>query len=1263
MEDITLAGIHLVAHVDTGSQVTTVQNSWFQRYLANSVETFRFHVSLDAANGEPLPTLGCFTCDLGVGPVTVKDVVVVIIPDCGLSQPVCLLGTNALGRIPQFVPRVTSALKVKSVLIRAPQEKTVIPALSVCHVTVSAGSRSGLDNAGLLLAEPAATPPAAGLGLLPSLFREVKGTIRVPVFNNTQEDLVLPSRNVLGRLVPAAHSLAIKESTGAEDELQESPGLSDSLPGAGGTGPTGPDMRQVETDLDRLETNPDLAPGDAALLRDVLRRHHDCFAWSDLDLGVTNLIQHEIHLLHDTPIAQRYRRLPPSCLDEVRAHLNDLQAKGIISPSSSPYASPIVVVRKKSGELRLCVDYRQVNAISRRDQFPLPRIDESLDALHGSSIFSSLDLASGYYQIPMKEEDKLKTSFTCPFGLYEFNRMPFGLSGGPATCQRLMNQVMSDFIFSCLLVYLDDLLLYSPDFADHLKSLELVLGRLRAVGLKLNPEKCQFAKDSVKFLGHVVSAKGIDTDPDKVAAIRDWKQPTTVKELRSFLGLASYYRRFVPNFSRIARPLNMLVSQVHQLHPKDKDKGEKLKFGSLWTEACTKAFVSLKAQLVSDDTVLQHPDFSQPFVVEVDASIDGIGAILSQGGRPIMFASRSLRGAEKAMRNYSSFKLELLGLKWAVADKFRPYLLGSRFTVYTDNSALVHLRKAKLAAVEMRWVAEATAVGDMTIQHKAGKINRNADACSRYPVGLPEGPDLEVTAVSAVQVHPSSRDSLPLSVSSELEPPYRREPSTLIPSVLAVKAAVHQVSEPPVPTTDIMVDGDWATLQDSDADIALIKQWLANKHHPVPAEKSALSTAGTNLWRHRQQLLLEDGVLLRICQAPLSTSTAKLPVVPPCHQPSLLRRAHDDFFHHGQDRTYLTLKQRVYWPGMKENVHDYISSCARCQVSKKGQAAPQPPGQLKATQPLEVLALDFLQLDQASNGMTYALVMTDIFSRYSLAFPCHDQTAHTVVTKLVEQWFPYFGVPMRIHSDQGRQFEGKVVQELCQQFGIKKSSTTPYHPQGNGMTERFNGTLINLLRSLSPEDKLRWPALLPAVCFAYNTTPHATTGLPPFQLLLGTAPRTPLDLYLGRQPPSSPGEEYILRHCERVNRLREKVESGQPLQAGDAVVERNHLATKLDDRYRAAIGRVLRVPSADGEGPVVVLFPDGERHLHSTNLKRVPPPKASTPPTAEGSSIEPPRSPPASRLPRPCPRVSDAPRRSARPRHPPRRNPEENYAF
>ena len=281
--------------------------------------------------------------------------------------------------------------------------------------------------------------------------------------------------------------------------------------------------------------------------------------------------------------------------------------------------------------------------------------------------------------------------------------------------------------------------------------MRVVLERLKAVGVRLNPEKYEFAKDRVQvnFLSHVVSARGISTDPSKVSAVMDWPTSKTVKEVRSFLGLASYYRRFVAEFSRIARPLHALYPKVHELYPKDRHVGETKPLAALWTPECQEAFLRLKMALTTAP-VLGHPDFREPFRLEVDASREGLGAVLSQqqDGRKkvIAYASRTLRMTEREMKNYSSLKLELLGLKWAVTEKFRSYLLGHRFDVFTDNNPLTHLQTAKFGATEQRWIAEISAVRDMKTHLESGRLNRNADALSRQPIETPLGPGDEFAA-------------------------------------------------------------------------------------------------------------------------------------------------------------------------------------------------------------------------------------------------------------------------------------------------------------------------------------------------------------------------------------------------------------------------------------------------------------------------------------------------------------------------------------
>ena len=302
------------------------------------------------------------------------------------------------------------------------------------------------------------------------------------------------------------------------------------------------------------------------------------------------MIQHQIPTCDDIPVNQRHRRIHPNQLAEVKQHLQDLLDKGVIRPSQSNYASPIVLVRKKNGALRMCVDYRQLNAKVKGDAYPLPRIDESLDILGGAKYFSTIDLASAYNQVEVAPADRHKTAFTTPFGLFEYNRMPFGLGGAPATFQRVMQTIFRDELLEILIVYLDDIIVFSQDISTHLKRLEMVFRKLQEHGLKIEAKKCQFFRPKVTYLGHVVSAEGVATDPAKTEAVTNWPKPKTLKDLRLFLGFASYYRRFVPHFAQVARPLHELVSNLYEGGKNGKQRNKSVE-GS-WNQDCQKAFES-----------------------------------------------------------------------------------------------------------------------------------------------------------------------------------------------------------------------------------------------------------------------------------------------------------------------------------------------------------------------------------------------------------------------------------------------------------------------------------------------------------------------------------------------------------------------------------------------------------------------------------------------------------------------------------------------
>uniref|UniRef100_A0A4W5KP85 ribonuclease H n=1 Tax=Hucho hucho TaxID=62062 RepID=A0A4W5KP85_9TELE len=352
----------------------------------------------------------------------------------------------------------------------------------------------------------------------------------------------------------------------------------------------------------------------------------EVFSTHEFDVGCSKSTHHTIRVTEDKPFRERSRRLAPADVEDVRKHLNNLKSSGIISESRSPYASPIVVVRKKNGTIRMCVDYRTLNKRTVPDHYTVPRVEDALTCLSGSKWFSVLDLRSGYYQIPMGDTDKEKTAFICPAGFYQFERMPQGVSGAPATFQRVMEKTVGDMNLLEVLVYLDDLIVFGRTLEEHEQRLLKVLDRLKSEGLKLSLDKCQFCRTSVNYVGHVISQNGVATDPSKIEAVTTWPRPETVTALRSFLGFCGYYRRFVKDYSKVSYPLNQLLCGYLPSAKKGRKSKEEEKaylnpskpFGSRWDEKCESAFETLKESLTKAP-VLAFADPQLPYVLHVDA--------------------------------------------------------------------------------------------------------------------------------------------------------------------------------------------------------------------------------------------------------------------------------------------------------------------------------------------------------------------------------------------------------------------------------------------------------------------------------------------------------------------------------------------------------------------------------------------------------------------------------------------------------------------
>ncbi|KAD6453241.1 hypothetical protein E3N88_07946 [Mikania micrantha] len=470
---------------------------------------------------------------------------------------------------------------------------------------------------------------------------------------------------------------------------------------------------QKSSSFQHLAIEPDSAPIIPALLKPLLETHTTVFLEPNT-LPPVRTQTHSINLFpNSTPPNIRPYRYPHIQKNEIEKQVQQLLDLGFIQPSTSPFSSPILLVRKKDQSWRMCVDYRALNKITIADKYPIPNIDELLDELYGATIFSKLDLRSGYYQIRVTETDVPKTAFRTHSGHYEFKVMPFGLTNAPSTFQAIMNDLFRPFLRKFVLVFFDDILIYSRDMDQHVYHLDTTLQLLQSHSFFVKLSKCCFGQSHVNFLGHIITSEGVKVEEEKIAAVKSWPIPQNVTQVRGFLGLTGYYRRFVRNYGIIARPLTALTK----------------KNGFHWNDEAWSAFNALKTALTTAP-VLHLPDFDKEFVVECDASSDGVGAILSQAEHPIAYFSK---GFTPSTRFKSAYDRELLALVLAV-QKWNHYLFGRHFLIRTDHYTLKFLLEQRVTTTEQQRLLLKLMPYDFSILHRAGKENRGADALSRRPM-------------------------------------------------------------------------------------------------------------------------------------------------------------------------------------------------------------------------------------------------------------------------------------------------------------------------------------------------------------------------------------------------------------------------------------------------------------------------------------------------------------------------------------------------
>ena len=747
--------------------------------------------------------------------------------------------------------------------------------------------------------------------------------------------------------------------------------------------------------------------------------------------------------------------------------------------------------------------------------YPLPRIDVSLDALRGSKWFSTLDLQSGYFQVEMDPVDAEKTAFTTICGLFQFKVMSFGLCNAPATFERMMEIILSGLHWEICLLYIDDVIIFADNFEQHMERLSEVLSRLQTAGLKLSPQKCQLFKTQVCFLGHVVSEKGISTDPAKIKAVEQWS-PTDVHQVRSFLGLCSYYRRFVEGFATIAKPLHKLTEKNVPFR---------------WTEECQTAFMKLKQALCSSP-ILCYPTTRQNFVLDTDASGVGIGAVLSQldngTERVVAYYSRALNKAE---RNYCITRKELLAVVESVKH-FHHYIYGVETVVRTYHGALTWLMNFKNIEGQMaRWM-ETLGSYHLKIKHRIGRKHMNADSLSRLPCDNCDYCSKREERDRILQTEaPKSEPSLRIVTRSQSSK-FNEEPETL------------------------MYNGDWLpadtdkirTAQIQDEEISLVYQWLVQTKRPEWNDVSHLSTNIKYYWALWDSLILQDGLVYRRNFHDAGEATVLL--LPKSLRKDVMKLLHNDISagHLGINRTVARIKNRFDWPTLRLDVENWCRACTECQRAKNVTKKPRAKLQVsKVGAPMERVGIDILgPLTKTRHGNRYVLVISDYFTRWTEAFAMQNIEAVTVADVLVNEFICRYGIPRQIHSDQGRQFESEVFQQLCLLFGIDKTRSTAYHPQSNGLVERFNRTLLNMLTKCIAADQRDWDQKLPLLMLAYRSSEHDSTGYSPSQMMLGREVELPVDLLYGPPPESRLDKcQYVMdmkEHLEDVHKLaREKM--------------------------------------------------------------------------------------------------------------------------
>ena len=859
----------------------------------------------------------------------------------------------------------------------------------------------------------------------------------------------------------------------------------------------------------------------------------------------------------------------------LRKTLTELLDKGFIRASNSPAGAPVLFVKKPGGGLRFCVDYRRLNAITRKDRYPLPLIHETLRSLAKARWFTKVDVIAAFHKIRVKEGDEWKTAFRTRYGLYEWLVTPFGLSGAPATFQRYINHVLREHLDDFCSAYIDDVLIYSDgSLSDHRKKVKQVLAKLRDAGLQLDIEKSEFEVQFVKYLGYIIEAGGgIRVDPDKVAAIRTWEVPKTVKGVRGFVGFANYYREFIPRFSNIATPLTALTKKDAPFY---------------WTDQCQEAFETLKERLISAP-LLAHWDPDKKTVVEADSSGYAIGGCLSQYDEegalhPVAYHSQKKTPGEA---NYPVHDKELSAIICCLQQWDSELRSTKSFTVLSDHQSLEYfMRKQRLSERQMRWSLIMSRY-NFGIAHRPGKLSVAPDALSRREQDLPKDAQDERLRDRQQQLLTRGPDGLIRSNSvgedppEELETLSEQEPVSISAAWLLGgdgdqddEEEVPHDDPPQNPFLDPPLQGLWEEGLQKNHRYWAIRQLVMKGARQLPPKWGLPISISECSIDDQKRLRWRDRIWIPNYE-PLRTA-----VIQHMHDSSLTG-------HPGRDMTKSLISRFYAWPGLSQDVRRFLHNCDVCgrksvwRQQKKGLLKPLPiPDRMWAE-----ISVDFITGVPPSkrSGAPTIMVITDRLFKGVIFEPMTGTTSEETAKALLWCLIRHHGLPRAIVSDRGTQFVGYMWKRTCELLGVQRRLSTAFHPETDGATERMNQVVEDYLRAYVSYAQDDWEELLPVAMLAINNRTASSTGLSPFYASHGyhvDPIRTEETLRESGLTPREKGEAFVARLKEATDWAQAAIATAQEQQ------ERHANSTRQPaEQYRVGDKVWLRLKNVKTDRP------------------------------------------------------------------------------